>query len=158
MVQCKKCGALCGTKHRISCLSDEYLCDKCAREEAKAQVGFIKLALLLAYSAIVTAIFTLVVIYPIGSNFGWETARVLVFVMGGGALALYWMLNKAKKGKKQGCFTRILYSVILALGCGLILEGAFCWESVTENLGDDVKASNVSKPDLHTSAIDSEGK
>ena len=136
MVQCYDCGALCGKSNPTSWRNEHFWCDKCARKHSKATAQFILGMLFLIFAAVLAGAFACVVLRPIASAAGYDTAKGCAIGFGIGWIAVYaYMRHLAKT--VDGCLVRMITKTVgflaLATGIGLLIV-TFFKENVLKNI------------------------
>lgn len=136
MVQCYDCGALCGKSNPTSWRNEHFWCDKCARKHSKATAQFILGMLFLVFAAVLAGAFACVVLRPIASAAGYDTAKGCAIGFGIGGIAVYaYMRHLAKT--VDGCLVRMITKTVgflaLATGIGLLIV-TFFKENVLKNI------------------------
>jgi len=143
---CHDCGAQCGKQHKISLREEEYVCDKCykKREDNKFKV-FVGIVYL-GFSAVVTGVFSGLILIPLIDIFGATTVRIIGAVVAITCLALFLIVRK-KVDKTRGCLARVFLKIckilLFALGAGLLYTVCFMGELFQpENGGKSVEPGN----------------
>ncbi len=145
MVQCDNCGAPCGRRHPTAAFDwrcERFLCDKCAREQAKTAGRIVLGVIFLAFSAVLTAAFLATVLQPLALVSGYSVAKGVAIGTGVGCIVFYFVLRYVSGRVKGcvGCLVRLLSKVIglmaYALGIGLLIVAFLCEDTLKEAISD----------------------